>query len=218
MGKSIFFIGSFLVTGLVFFYFPQIDIWFSGFFYDPLNHFYLRDHNVCKLIYNLLEVVTIVWVIFAFFLLIVLWIRKKRFLGFTLKQIIYLLAVLAIGPGLIVNLILKDHWGRARPYSVQQFGGSLTFTPAFVISKECQSNCSFVSGHASMGFYFISFGFLFQSYRRAIIITSCFFGATTGFVRIIQGGHFLSDVVFAFFFLYAVASVLYFLIFERKLS
>lgn len=206
------------MTALVFFSFPEIDIWFSGLFYDPLNHFYLRDHPVCKLIYNLLEVVTIAWVIFAFFLLIVLWILKKPFLGFTRRQVVYLLAVLAIGPGLIVNLILKDNWGRARPYAVEQFGGSSSFTPAFVISKECRRNCSFVSGHASMGFYFISFGFLFQKYRKAIFTSSFFLGVTVGFVRIIQGGHFISDVVFAFFFLYAVASVLYFFMFERKSS
>jgi lipid A 4'-phosphatase len=31
------------------------------------------------------------------------------------KMLVYLLAALVIGPGLVVNSMLKNHWGRSRP-------------------------------------------------------------------------------------------------------
>ena len=31
------------------------------------------------------------------------------------RQALYVLLVIALGPGLVVNLIVKDHWGRPRP-------------------------------------------------------------------------------------------------------
>ena len=69
---------------------------------------------------------------------------------------IFLLVVLFVGPGLIVNGIWKEHWGRARPFEVQNFGGEHQYTPPMQPAQECDTNCSFVSGHAAMGFYWIS--------------------------------------------------------------
>ncbi|MFP5393977.1 MAG: PAP2 family protein, partial [Gammaproteobacteria bacterium] len=43
------------------------------------------------------------------------WRRHRRALA-------YLLATLVLGPGLIVNTVLKDHWGRPRPVHLVQFG------------------------------------------------------------------------------------------------
>ena len=57
-----------------------------------------------------------------------------------------LLVVLAVGPGLIVNGILKEHWGRARPRDVVEFGGDHRFTPAIVITDQCERNSSITAG------------------------------------------------------------------------
>ena len=62
----------------------------------------------------------------------------------------FLAAMLAIGPGLVANVILKDNWGRARPRQVVEFGGTKQFTPPLVPVRECVRNCSFVSGEASV--------------------------------------------------------------------
>ena len=67
-----------------------------------------------------------------------------------------------------------------------------------------------------MGFYFIAFGFLCRQRRSLIIFFAGIYGTVLGLVRILQGGHFLSDVVFAFFIIYAVSAVLYWIMFERK--
>jgi lipid A 4'-phosphatase len=216
MGLSRVFLVSASAAVLLFSFFPELDIRFSMCFYDPASRFYLADAPFCKWIYQSVEIITIVWVAMAVLLLAVMWIRKKKRFGLSIKQIIYLLAALAIGPGLIVNIVLKDNWGRARPYDVTAFGGTSAFTPAFVISSECRNNCSFVSGHAAMGFYFIAFGFLCRQRRSLIIFFAGIYGTVLGLVRILQGGHFLSDVVFAFFIIYAVSAVLYWIMFERK--
>ncbi len=222
MGLSRVFVGSFLAATLLFYVFPELDIRFSMLFYDPVSRFYLADAPFCHYIYESVEIVSTAWVVLAFLLLTVLWIRKKPWFGLSAKHLIYLLAALAIGPGLIVNVVLKDNWGRARPYDVIQFGGASVFTPAFAISNQCHHNCSFVSGHAAMGFYFIAFGFcrhkVCRKRRNLLILLAGIYGAVVGLVRILQGGHFLSDIVFAFFVIYAASAVLYWIIFERKSS
>ena len=43
------------------------------------------------------------------------------------RAVLFLMATLALGPGLLVNVILKDHWGRPRPIDVTQFGGEQHF-------------------------------------------------------------------------------------------
>jgi lipid A 4'-phosphatase len=216
MGLSRGFVGSFIAAALLFYAFPELDIRFSMFFYDPISRFYLADAPFCRWIYESVEIVSIAWVVLAVLLLAALWIRKKSLFGISAKHLIYLLAALAFGPGLMVNLVLKDNWGRARPYDVIQFGGASAFTPAFVLSSECHHNCAFVSGHAAMGFYFIAFGFLCRRRRSLFFMLAGIYGAAVGLVRILQGGHFLSDVVFAFFIIYAVSAVLYWIMFERK--
>jgi len=115
----------------------------------------------------------------------------------------FLLLSLLLGPGLLANTLLKNNsTGRARPAQVEQFGGERHFTPAFVYSGQCQTNCSFVSGHAAMGFYFCGLGWLFRS-RRAFL-AGCLIGTLVGTARIAQGSHFVSDVLFAFWVVYFV--------------
>ena len=127
-----------------------------------------------------------------------------------------MLVSIIMAPGVVVNLTLKDNVDRARPKNITQFGGDRQFTPAFVVSDQCESNCSFVCGHAAAGFSFIALALVFTGKRRqrifAVAVTA---GFLIGLVRVIQGGHFLSDVIFSFFFTYLTIRLLYYLIMER---
>jgi len=107
------------------------------------------------------------------------------------------------GPVLLVNGILKDHWDRARPAHTEQFGGPKHYTPPLVIADQCERNCSFVSGEAALGFTFMAFGFVARTpkRRRLGIAIGVTIGALFGLQRIIEGGHFLSDVYFAGLFI-----------------
>ncbi len=123
---------------------------------------------------------------------------------------------LILGPGLFVNVVLKGNWGRARPDHVIEFGGANTFTPAILIAKECDHNCSFVSGHAAMGFYFVAIAFLFPRLGNRYFIILFSYSLMVGLTRIVQGRHFLSDVIFSFFVVFGMARLLYYLMFEIK--
>ena len=95
----------------------------------------------------------------------------------------------------VINLLFKNMWGRVRPDDVLEFGGKDVFTPWYKFGETCSSNCSFVSGDASVGFMLIIFYFLTKkiSYFYLALLS----GILLGFIRIIAGGHFLSDIVFS---------------------
>jgi len=67
--------------------------------------------------------------------------------------VIFLIATIAIGSGLVVNLGLKDHAHRPRPVHVVEFGGTDEFRPWYRFDGACKINCSFVSGEAATGFW-----------------------------------------------------------------
>ena len=105
------------------------------------------------------------------------------------------LAYLA-GPGLVVNVFLKQHWGRPRPGSTDLFGGNLPFVPAGAWSDACPSNCSFVSGEAASVFWLLCLVPLWPAASRgkAAIAIAAIACLTSG-LRVAFGGHYLSDVV-----------------------
>jgi lipid A 4'-phosphatase len=111
---------------------------------------------------------------------------------------LYLAVCILAGPLVITNLGFKDHWGRARPHSVVEFGGNKSFSPPLIESQQCEKNCSFVSGEAS-AIYIVCFAaaFLFPSFSGSWVLTGVVLGSAAGFVRMAQGAHFLSDVIFA---------------------
>lgn len=106
--------------------------------------------------------------------------------------------LMVLGTGVVVNAVLKENWGRPRPVDVQTFGGAGTFEPALHPSAQCDSNCSFVSGHAATGFTLLALGLLgAPATRRRWLLWGLAGGLCTGALRIAQGGHFLSDVLFS---------------------
>src|SRR5262249_31037149 len=94
-------------------------------------------------------------------------IRHRTFWGLTTPRIAYLAGTLIVGPGLIVETLLKPHWGRPRPESLLQFGGAVPYAPPLLIAEGCTRNCSFVSGHAAVTFWLTAYAFLLpEQYRR----------------------------------------------------
>jgi lipid A 4'-phosphatase len=135
--------------------------------------------------------------------------KKATPLLATSRSVVYVLLALALGPGLLVNGILKSHSGRARPHQVMAFGGNKQFTQAFALSNQCAANCSFVSGESAVGFFGLTFVFVAQRRRKAIAVASILLGLLLGFVRMGQGAHFFSDVIFSGVFTFLVSYLLY---------
>jgi membrane-associated PAP2 superfamily phosphatase len=127
------------------------------------------------------------------------------------KQSLFLVLLLALGPGLVVNVIFKDNQGRARPREITEFGGKHQYSQIWQLG-ETGKNSSFPSGHASAAFYVMAPWFILRR-KNISAATVCLFigigyGALIGATRIMQGGHFLSDVVWAGGFVYLTGEVL----------
>lgn len=195
-------------VALLFVVVPGIDIGFSDLFFRESSGFYLRGAFWVGLLYDMVHPLAAILVLGLLCLLIYNLVRRRAVGPFDIRAVLFILAVLAVGPGLVVNVVFKDHWGRARPRDIAEFGGSRTFTPAFVVSDQCERNCSFPSGHASLPFAFVALGFLLRRRRWAVYAGAAAFGGLVGFGRIVQGAHFLSDVVFAGVFVFLVAYLL----------
>ncbi|MBI5162862.1 MAG: phosphatase PAP2 family protein [Magnetospirillum sp.] len=124
----------------------------------------------------------------------------RVFFGIGRRTGLFLLGSLALGPGLIVNVLFKDVWGRPRPTHIAEFAGSGTYVFPLVPSGQCDSNCSFPSGHAALAYWLVAFALLAPPRLRPWAVAAAVgFGSLVGLSRIAQGGHFLSDVVFAAF-------------------
>ena len=113
------------------------------------------------------------------------------------RALIFLVASLIIGSGLIVNLGLKDHSHRPRPVHVTEFGGDEAFRPWYRFDGACKRNCSFASGEAASGFWVLAPALLAPPPLRAVaVVAAILYGAATSALRVLVGGHFLSDVLF----------------------
>jgi lipid A 4'-phosphatase len=102
------------------------------------------------------------------------------------------------GPGLVVNAVFKDNWQRARPYQVENFGGAQQFTRAAVITDQCDSNCSFVSGHVACGFFFSTLLLLYRRRAKTWLLVGTLAGLTIGLARAAAMAHWLSDILWAY--------------------
>lgn len=190
----------FALAAVVFTLWPQLDLQITALFYSAQEGFALDRLPIVKAVYwgvwggSRLAVITVILLWQASFVVRRGWLAsRRRWFGF-------LALAFALGPGLIADAGLKNHWGRARPHQIENFGGARHFTPALVPAAECERNCSFVSGHATGAFALMAFGWLAAPRRRAQWLgVGALAGTLVGFVRVIQGGHFASDVVFAFY-------------------
>lgn len=207
----LFVIGALLVA------FPQLDLAIAGFFYDPFDGFYLRANPLVRFVYEAVPWVT--WTVVISLLLFVLaawtlW-RRHEYCVRQRRAALYLLLVMIVGPGLLVNTLFKEQWGRARPSQVEQFGGDKQFTRAAIPTDQCKKNCSFVSGHASVGFFFLALAFVWPQRRILWLIVGTGLGLGIGLIRMTQGGHFFSDVIFCGIVVYLTARVLHAIMFRN---
>jgi len=124
---------------------------------------------------------------------------------------LFLVLVTSLGPGLLVNLVLKPWYGRPRPRDLAEFGGAHEFVPVLTHSRS--ANCtSFPSGHAAMAFCLFTPAFLFRQRSRTATVMftaiGLLSGTAVGAARILQGAHFVSDVVWSAGVVYITALVL----------
>ena len=146
-------------------------------------------------------VVTMLAVAPAVAVLLVKLFWPKRTTIMPARAALFLIVSLVLGPGLLVNTVLKDHWARPRPGMVADFGGDMTFRPWWDPRGTCTDNCSFVSGETSSAVWLAAPALLVPlPWRTAAVAGVAVYATAIGVMRLLMGGHFLSDVLFAAIF------------------
>ena len=197
------------LTGAAFIRYARWDLQFTGRFWSPETGFFMGSEWWVIGAYEAVPIITISLAVLLLGLLGMALFRKQTFGPFTTRVLLFLIAGLAAGPGLVVNSLFKDNWGRPRPRDVTQFGGSMDFMPALVPGGACERNCSFVAGHPSTIFWLAAFGFLLVGGKRyAVFTAAALAGFVVGLGRVLQGGHFLSDVIFSWVFTFGTVYIL----------
>lgn len=191
----------------------DLDRTISGHFYTPGQAWPGETDRFWRLIYHLAPIPALLLGGAALVVLL---------LGFGVhrlrpwrRQALFMLLFLALGPGLLVNVLLKDHLTKPRPREVIEFGGKYRYSQ-FWQQREAVSpplrNNSFPSGHAAIAFAAIGPWFFLRQRRqwtaRAFLAGGLGWGAVVGAARILQGGHFFSDVVWAGGLVYLVGGLL----------
>ena len=195
---------------------PDIDRWISGLLSTPETGFFWAQHPIGLLVRDLVIISMLAIVGAAVLSLLAKALAPRPTPLLRITTSVYLLATLVLVPGVLVNLVLKDNWGRPRPVHLVEFQDppswpvEVAFQPVWVISNQCPSNCSFVSGEASAGFVVVALVPLAAArYRRAALASALGWGAIVAAARVVQGGHFFSDVVLAGILTYIAVGLLH---------
>lgn len=203
------------------FYLTGIDLKIESAFYRSATGWFLQDNALVRFAYHYSTWPAFLTALLAAFVLVAGYFKAK--LRKYRIDAIFLLLVLLIGPGILINSLLKVHCGRPRPAEVKQFGGNWDYRGPLYKGQGGKGR-SFPCGHCSMGFYFITFYFILnrsgpgRKRKRlpptAILAAALAYGSLIGLARMSSGGHFLSDVAWSAFILYGTSFAVYYFVLQ----
>ena len=126
------------------------------------------------------------------------------------RAAIFLVLTFVLGPGLLVNGLLKPHSHRPRPsHTLEVAGTGDAFRPFYSFDGACLRNCSFASGEAAAAFWTVAPAFLAPApMALPAACAALAFGTLVGGMRMMAGAHFLSDIAFSAIAMLALVAVL----------
>jgi lipid A 4'-phosphatase len=193
-----------VATGLLLGFDSQLDLDISARFFDPTTHTFMAGQpKAAGVSWAWAGREAANWIVTALgvpaaVVLIVKLIRPAWRLVIPARAAALLVSTLLLGPGLVTNVVLKDHWGRPRPVDVREFGGAKQFVPWWDPGGRCLRNCSFVAGEGAGAFWTVAPATLAPAPVRALAYAFALtFAVAVGMLRIAFGAHFLTDVVFS---------------------
>jgi len=208
-------------AALLFVFNPGLDIAVSSVFHTQAEGFWLGNESLPSVYRNTFNIMSMSLAVLSLVLWIVSYWRGP-ILGIQDRVWGFVTLLYVLGPGLLVNGVLKSYVGRARPADVAEFGGDNSFTPVFQLADQCQKNCSFVSGEGSSATaFFISLlvlsPFVTNKPARYLLVILGFVAALiAASLRVMKGRHFFSDTIFSVLFVSAVAVMLSWLLLRRE--
>lgn len=202
-----------LVAVTVFVAATGLDLTLSAQFYDPQHGWTHQNDAPWSLLYHYGNIPAISMGVAGFLLFVASfwWLKAAPYR----KIALFFTLALILGPGLIVNTVFKNHWGRPRPRQVELFAGPLPYHQVWEKGVAGEGK-SFPSGHASVGFFLFTPYFVLRrtskKWARIFLAAGLCYGALMGLMRIVQGGHFLSDVIWSAGFVYLSGVLVYYLL------
>ena len=212
--REILIFGIIALASTAVFWLTDLDIRFSALFHDALDPdgpWPQAGAPLWMALYAFDTYLTIALAVIAGMLLI-----TGSLSGGNRRRIVYGLFIILsviLGAGIIVNSTLKEHWGHPRPAEIVEFGGRGLYAPPWAKRPSGEGE-SFPSGHAAIAFSYIVFYFILRI-PRPKLARACFWGVVLmgslmGLGRIIQGRHFLSDVLWAAYIPYLACMLFYY--------
>jgi len=207
------------IVGLAFGLYPQLELRVAHHFYENVdaahNVFAWRISPSLMLARDAIIWIGTVLVAPAVAALIIKMVYPRRKLLVSGRAIVFLLTTMALGPGLLVNIALKDHWGRPRPVDLAQFGGDQHYVSWWDPRGDCPKNCSFVSGDVAGAIWTMAPAALAPPQWRALAYGAALaLGAGMSVLRVMAGGHFITDTIFAGVLTYLVIWIVHGLIYR----
>ena len=195
-----------VTVGLIFGIWPELDINLASPFFDPArggfwrsyDPVYLRARDAAVWLITLIALPAAVAPVAKL-------VRPQRPLLIPGRAVLLMLIPLALAPGVLANLGLKEHWGRPRPIDIAEFGGDEHFRPWWDPRGDCPKNCSFIGGEPAGAFWTLAPAAVLPPQWRALGYAAALaFGMAVGAQRMAAGAHFFSDVVFAGVFTFLI--------------
>ncbi len=217
LGRAWMWVAAMLAAALFFLIFPHADMSMAEGYYlshrgfvgnTPLGRFGRAFGNITPFL-------VLAYIVFA-------WIAARLGKPWAYRpsgrDAAFVVLAMALGPGLVVNLAMKDHLHRPRPVQVQQMGGMWAFKPFYKFNGQCHRNCSFPSGEGSEAFFMLAPASLVPPpWRGQALVAALVFGTFTSLLRLSFGGHFLSDITFAALITWGLIMLLRWILYERRL-
>ncbi len=190
-----------------------LDLRLQALFYQHGTGWFMGEKPLWMLLYKYGNIPALLC-LFGSIIILILGFWMIPFIKFRKMALLFIL-VIVIGPGLFVNMIFKDHWGRPRPREIVQFDGTMQFCESYQIGVPGKGK-SFPCGHASIGFVLFVPAFFFRKrhkIRSIILLTAGLaYGTLMGIGRMVQGGHFASDVIWSAGLVYLTAIGIFYLL------
>jgi lipid A 4'-phosphatase len=143
-----------VAVGGLFAVYPRLDLAISALFYDPAsNRFMVNTQSWvadARLAAHCLSALLLAPACLTVLGKLIVP-RRRTLIG--ARAALFLLFTMVLGPGVLANVILKDHWGRAPPIDVTEFRGPYHFTAWWDPRGDCPKNCSFIAGEPSGAFW-----------------------------------------------------------------
>lgn len=201
-----------VLTGLTIpFWVTGMDVSVAGRYYEPSEGFPHGSEQPWSALYHYAVIPAWVAAVSALIVFVAsFWVARA---APHRRASLFLVLVMIVGPGILVNDVFKEQWGRPRPKDLVEFNGEKEFVPVWVKSSPENGN-SFASGHASTGFYLLTPYFLLRRNKKwwslFFLALGLGYGSLIGLARMIQGAHFLSDVLWALGFVYLTGLIFYY--------